>query len=249
MEDDFYSIRVELQDLGSVQGMRTQLGDVFLGIPYAAPPIGKLRFAPPVELEPWKSRGVLDATHFGPDCLQVPDPVLNPRASPENMGEDCLYLNIYTPIGASIDGGNRKVMLWFHGGAFQQGSANRPEYEGRRLAQENNVVVVTANYRLGALGFLVSSELGLLGNYGLMDQRAVLYWVKEHIAPFGGDPESITLFGESAGAVMIGNHLMMENPGLFHRAQGVRSSAERSPGDPYPPSDAGPAGPLNRPSE
>lgn len=221
VEDEVYPhdwyVRVDLEDLGSLQGIRTRWVDFFGGIPYAAPPVGKRRWAPPEEPKPWTPH-LLDASHFGPDCHQVPDPVMNPRSDTEGMSEDCLYLNVYTPIGASSDTGKLPVMVWFHGGAFQQGAAKRPEYDGRRLAQENNVVVVTANYRLGALGFLVISELGLLGNYGLMDQRAVLYWVKRHIPSFGGDLDSITLFGESAGAVMIGNHLLMENPGLFHRA-------------------------------
>ena len=143
------------------------------------------------------------------------------------MSEDCLYLNVFTPAGAAnavameTDDSQRQrlpVMVWLHGGAFQQGSAARPEYNARRLAQEERVVVVTVNYRLGALGFLVSSELGLYGNYGLMDQRAALHFVKRHIESFGGDPNNITLFGESAGAVMIGLHLQMENEGLFHKA-------------------------------
>ena len=110
------------------------------------------------------------------------------------------------------------VMLWFHGGAFQQGGSNRPEYDGRHLA-ETGLVVVTINYRLGALGFLVSSRDGLFGNFGLMDQRASMDWVHENIRAFGGDPDNVTLFGESAGAVMIGLHLMMEGAGtLFHKA-------------------------------
>lgn len=109
------------------------------------------------------------------------------------------------------------LQLWLHGGAFQQGGAHRPEYDGRRLA-ERGVIVVTINYRLGALGFLVSSSDGLYGNYGLMDQRAAIYWVHENIEAFGGDPNSVTLFGESAGAVMAGQHLLMEGAGvLFHR--------------------------------
>lgn len=109
-------------------------------------------------------------------------------------------------------------MVWLHGGAFQQGGACRQEYDGRRLAERDNVVV-TLNYRLGALGFLVSSHDGLYGNYGLMDQRAAIYWVHENIAAFGGDSNKVTLFGESAGAVMTGLHLMMEGAGdLFHKA-------------------------------
>jgi len=109
-------------------------------------------------------------------------------------------------------------MLWFHGGAFQQGGSNRPEYDGRRLA-ERGIVVVTINYRLGALGFLVSSRDGIFGNFGLMDQRAAMDWIHENIRAFGGDPDNVTLFGESAGALMIGQHLMMEGVGtLFHKA-------------------------------
>ncbi len=221
--DSSYSswyVRVNLPGLGTLRGIRTLGLDFFGGIPYAAPPVGNLRWAPPEEPPSWRPH-VLDATQFGPDCYQVIDPVMNPLADPNQMSEDCLYLNIYTPAGASSSTLKPKkspVMVWFHGGAFQQGAAKRPEYDGRRLAQDENVIVVTANYRLGSLGFLVSSELGLLGNYGLMDQRAVLYWVQRHIAHFGGDANSITLFGESAGAVMIGLHLLMDNPNLFHRA-------------------------------
>ena len=212
-------VRVSLQHLGKIQGVRNLGMDFFGGIPYASPPVGNLRWAPPEEPPSWKPH-VLDASQFGPDCYQIPDSVANPFASPETMSEDCLYLNIYTPAGASSPTRRTKlpVMVWFHGGGFQQGAAKRPEYDARRLAQEEMTIVVTANYRLGALGFMVSSELGILGNYGLMDQRAVLYFVKQHISRFGGNPNSITLFGESAGAVMIGLHLQMDNPGLFHKA-------------------------------
>eukprot|EP00980_Cylindrotheca_fusiformis_P016024 scaffold4715_cov115-Cylindrotheca_fusiformis.AAC.8 len=212
-------VRVYLDQLGKVQGIRSQGMDFFGGIPYASPPVGNLRWAPPEEPPSWRPH-VLDASHFGPDCYQIPDELTNPSASPESMSEDCLYLNVYTPAGASSMTRRTQlpVMVWFHGGAFQQGAAKRPEFDARRLAQQEMVIVVTVNYRLGALGFLVASELGLLGNFGLMDQRAALYFVKQHIAKFGGDPNSITLFGESAGAVMIGLHLQMHNPGLFHRA-------------------------------
>lgn len=212
-------VRVKLQHLGQIHGVRSLGMDFFGGIPYASPPVGNLRFAPPEEPPSWKPH-TLDASRFGPECYQPVDPVMNPLSTAEGMSEDCLYLNIYTPAGASSPTRRTKlpVMVWFHGGAFQQGSAKRPEYDARRLAEEEMTIVVTANYRLGALGFLVSSELGLLGNFGLMDQRAVLYFVKKHISRFGGNPNSITLFGESAGAVMIGLHLQMENPGLFHKA-------------------------------
>ena len=224
-------VRVNLGSLGVVQGVRKFGIDFFGGIPFAAPPVGNLRWAPPEDPPSWKPH-LLDASQFGPDCHQIVDPVANPLAHPEQMSEDCLYLNIFTPAGASTRARKHfkkssttstnnnllPVMIWFHGGAFQQGSGNRPEYDGQRLAQEEMVVVVTVNYRLGSLGFMVSSELGLLGNYGLMDQRAAMYWVQKHIATFGGNPNSITLFGESAGAVMIGLHLQMHNPNLFHKA-------------------------------
>lgn len=143
---------------------------------------------------------------------------MNPGAEENQMSEDCLYLNVYTPAGQSSRHTLLPVMVWLHGGAFQQGGARRPEYDGRRLA-ERGTVVVTINYRLGALGFLVSSPDGLFGNFGLMDQRAALRWVKDNISAFGGDPDNVTLFGESAGAVMTGLHLMMDGAGtLFHKA-------------------------------
>ncbi|ACI65697.1 predicted protein [Phaeodactylum tricornutum CCAP 1055/1] len=208
---------VHLPDLGRVQGKRQSGIDFFGGLPYAAPPVGHLRWAPPEPPAPW-APAKLDATHFGPDCWQLVDPLLNPGAEVARMSEDCLYLNVFTPAGHASRHERLPVLVWLHGGAFQQGGARRSEYDGRRLA-ERGTIVVTINYRLGALGFLVSSVDGLFGNFGLMDQRAALHWVQENIAKFGGDPDSVTLFGESAGAVMTGLHLMMEGAGsLFHRA-------------------------------
>ena len=216
-EEEFETTVKVSTKLGKVQGIRQTGIDFFGGIPYAAPPVGNLRWAPPEEPASWKPH-TLDATHFGPDCWQVIDPLLNPLADPTQMSEDCLYLNIFTPAGLARSRSKLlPVLVWFHGGAFQQGGARRPEYDGRRLA-ERDMVVVTINYRLGSLGFLVSSPDGILGNFGLMDQRAALYWIQSHIQSFGGDPNKITLFGESAGAVMIGLHLLMHNPGLFHKA-------------------------------
>ena len=148
---------------------------------------------------------------------------MNPTADIDHMSEDCLYLNVFVPAGQAWSRHKQlPVMVWLHGGAFQMGGARRPEYDGRRLA-ERGTVVVTINYRLGALGFLVSSPDGLFGNFGLMDQRAALQWVQDNIANFGGDPTNVMLFGESAGAVMTGLHLMMESEGdhdkrLFHKA-------------------------------
>lgn len=217
-------VTVNIQGYGKAVGRREGGIDVWRGIPYAAPPIGSLRFAPPEPPQPW-SPTKLDASRYAPDCWQSRDPTINPL--PNLMSEDCLYLNIWSPAGHNTARSRLKlltpmkllpVMVWLHGGAFQQGGAHRPEYDGRRLA-EREVIVVTINYRLGALGFLVSSSDGLYGNYGLMDQRAAIYWVHENIEAFGGDPNSVTLFGESAGAVMAGLHLMMEGAGtLFQRA-------------------------------
>ena len=226
-------VTVNIPNAGPVIGKRMIGGiDFFGGIPYAAPPVGSLRWSPPEPVTPW-SPSKLDATQFGPDCWQLVDPVINPGTDTSQMSEDCLYLNIYTPAGASSvaplsssststynsnnlnsNSGNKQnlkpVMVWLHGGAFQMGGARRPEYDGRQLA-DRGTIVVTINYRLGALGFLVSSSDGLYGNFGLMDQRAALHWVKENIIHFGGDPDNVTLFGESAGAVMTVLHLMMEN--------------------------------------
>lgn len=210
-------VLVSIPNQGKVIGTREEGIDFFGGLPYASPPVGNLRLAPPEPPTPWAPQK-LDASHFGPDCWQLADPDLNPYVTEENMSEDCLYLNIFTPAGQSHSKKKLPVMIWLHGGAFQQGGARRPEYDGRRLA-ERDIVVVTLNYRLGALGFMVSSSDGVFGNFGLMDQRAALDWIASHIAAFGGDPDNITLFGESAGAVMIGLHLMMEGAGtnLFHR--------------------------------
>ena len=216
-------VTVNIPNAGQVIGKRMIGGiDFFGGIPYAAPPVGSLRWSPPEPVTPW-SPSKLDATQFGPDCWQLVDPVINPGTDTSQMSEDCLYLNIYTPAGAysaassssySTLNSNKQnlkpVMVWLHGGAFQMGGARRPEYDGRQLA-DRGTIVVTINYRLGALGFLVSSSDGLYGNFGLMDQRAALHWVKENIINFGGDPDNVTLFGESAGAVMTVLHLMMEN--------------------------------------
>jgi carboxylesterase type B len=236
------SLIVNIPSLGKLQGKREAGVDFYGGIPYAAPPVGQLRFAPPEPPPPW-APVILDSTHYGPDCWQLEDPVMNPGARREFMSEDCLTLNIFTPAGharrvaGGVGGGggglfgggasatNVKlqdkllpVLVWLHGGAFQQGGARRPEYNGHRLA-ERDVIVVTLNYRLGALGFLVSSTDGLTGNFGLMDQRAALHFVNDNIVHFGGDPSRVTLFGESAGAVMTGQHLMMEGAGtLFHAA-------------------------------
>ena len=208
---------VNIPEFGRIQGKRQSGIDFFGSIPYAAPPVGNGRFAPPEPPAPW-SPAKLDATSYGPDCWQNTDPMLNPGADMEQMSEDCLYLNVFTPAGHTSRNSPMPVQVWLHGGAFQQGGARRAEYDGRRVA-ERGVIVVTLNYRLGALGFLVSSSDGLFGNFGLMDQRAALHWVSDNIRYFGGDPKNVMLYGESAGAVMTLLHLMMDGAGtLFHKA-------------------------------
>lgn len=169
----------------------------YRGIPYAQPPVGELRWAGPQPLAPWT--GTFHATDFGPICPQ--------DTATSGEAEDCLYLNIWTPRAAVAHGKHLPVMVFIHGGAFVYGAGSLPDYDGSYLASSGDVVVVTLNYRLGSLGFLASSELGLTGNYGIKDQRQALRWVAENIAAFGGNPGKVTIFGESAGAMSVGLHL------------------------------------------
>lgn len=186
---------------------------VFKKIPFAKPPVGDLRFQKPVLYGPWN--GILDATNFGPSCIQ-------PRMQPFeqllpniNQSEDCLFLNIYTPIEASMS--NRKsVMIWIHGGGFQFGQGML--YDGSYLSVVGDVIVVTINYRLNVFGFFTTMDDAATGNYGLWDQQLAIQWVHDNIESFGGDPKSITIVGESAGAHSVA--LQAINPinrGLFHR--------------------------------
>lgn len=207
---------------GPVRGIEADGLKTFLGIPFARPPLGELRWQPPVPAEPWAS---LDATVHQNRCLQTPyAEVLSGFELPGEESEDCLYLNIYTPATE----GARPVMVWIHGGAYMQGSAN--EYDGSRLAAENDVVVVCVNYRLGIFGFF---DLGRYGdayagsaNLGFQDQQAALRWVQENISDYGGDPDCVTIFGESAGGGSVLCQLCSPAAeGLFHRA------ASLSPGE------------------
>ena len=199
---------------GPVQGFTQDKVSFYLGIPYAAPPVGELRFAAPRILgKKWDKRQPYDATYFRAECMQGK---LHNADRPKVLSEDCLFLNIWTPSTAT----KKKpvpVMVWLYGGAFQQGGSSKAEYYGENLAAKG-VVIVSCNYRLGALGFMVSVDDGLYGNYGLQDQRFCMEWVQRNIRGFGGDPNQVTLFGESAGAMSVGQHLMMEGQGrLFHR--------------------------------
>jgi para-nitrobenzyl esterase len=195
---------------------------VFKGIPYATPPIGKLRWLPPQPVQPWK--GLRQAQNFGrvaPQNTGELDRVFPEFAVKEPQGEDCLYLNIWSP---GLDDGRRPVLFWIHGGAFSMGSGSTPLHDGRTLASRGNVVIVTINYRLGPLGFLNLNEvtggkIPATGNEGLLDQIAALEWVRENITSFGGDPDNVTVFGESAGGMSIGCLLAMPRTrGLFHKA-------------------------------
>ena len=200
-------------DGGLVRGAGAAGVDSFLGLPYAAPPTGNLRWRPP------RRRGlggVRDATTFGPSCPQAPSPF----APPGPFSEDCLYLNVYTPAARSSFGG-RPVLVWIHGGGLEQDGARN--YDGTKLAADGTVVV-TINYRLGALGFLAHPALasrpgGSAGNYGLMDQQAALRWVQRNIARFGGDPDNVTIAGQSAGGLSVLAQLVSPGArGLFQRA-------------------------------
>lgn len=203
-------------DSGEIRGLEARGVKNYRGIPFAAPPVGELRFRPPQPVTPWS--GVRDCTRFGPACVQPDTNLIPTEKGPQS--EDCLYLNVWT---TAARGERRPVMVFIHGGGFAIGSGSRPTQDGSDLARQG-VVVVTFNYRLGPFGFLAhpalsaESERGVSGNYGLLDQIAALAWVKRNIAAFGGDPERVTIFGESAGGVSTGC-LLVSPParGLFHR--------------------------------
>lgn len=204
-------------DKGVVNGVLLDGPDVcaFLGVPYAAPPLGELRFALPAEHTPWTEPR--DAGKISAQCPQTPSPMTDTDIP---MDEDCLYLNIWQPAGA--DAKNLPVMVYIHGGGFIVGSGGNAAYNGATLSGMGGVVVVTMNYRLGALGFLAHPAFaganGRTGNWGLYDQLAALKWVKANIANFGGDPGNVTLFGQSAGGMSVG--LQLASPlaaGLFQK--------------------------------
>ena len=192
-------------ELGGIAGLRKGPVNSFLGIPFAQPPINSLRFRPPVRKRPWYPQ-ILEAFKFGPECLQSSATGGGGEDDIKIQSEDCLFINVWQPAATRSET-LLPVLLWIYGGAFLHGSTARPEYIGDILAAKD-VVVVSCNYRLGALGFLVSTVDGLYGNYGLDDQKMAMQWVQDHISNFGGDPDRVTLFGESAGAMSIGLHLL-----------------------------------------
>ena len=206
---------------GRLRGRVRESNVYFGGIPFARPPTGELRFAPPRPEEPWT--GLRDATRPGPAAPQLAVTRLGPisqlsRWARGPMDEDCLTLNVSTP---AIDGGDRSVLVWLHGGAFVLGAGSTFLYDPDALVARGNAVVVTLNYRLGALGFLNLSDLtsrpDAPSNLGVRDQIAALEWVRNNIAAFGGVPGKVTVFGESAGAMSLGI-LLATTPSLFQRA-------------------------------
>jgi para-nitrobenzyl esterase len=188
-------------DAGSISGLQQDGLRVYLGIPFAAPPTGELRWRPPAPVQPWS--GVKETKAFGPNP---------PQQAPLNASvvtsEDCLYLNVWTPAQSADD--KLPVMVFFYGGGFNtvEGGGAVGNLDGATLAQKG-VVVVTTNYRIGALGFLAHPQLdnesahNSSGNYGILDQQAALQWVQKNIGAFGGDPSRVTIFGQSAGAVTV----------------------------------------------
>ncbi|MBN1172970.1 MAG: carboxylesterase family protein [Micromonosporaceae bacterium] len=201
---------------GAVEGYRSGSVDSFLGIPYAAPPTGELRWRPPATVEPW--RGVRQATAYGNRC-----PAAASTNGPRSETEDCLFLNVQRPATARA-GQRLPVYVWIHGGGLANGSGS--QHDGSLIVRSTGAIVVTINYRLGVFGFLThpgltgeSGETGEAGNYGLMDQQAALRWVQREIAAFGGDRRQVTIGGESAGGFSVCAHLSAPGSrGTFSRA-------------------------------
>lgn len=224
---------VETQS-GKVQGLKDDGIDAFLGIRYAAAPIGDLRFKAPQEPENWN--GIADATGHGAPCMQLyrasgPNETdltrsmqgIYPTSTEAKIdNEDCLFLNVWSP--AAADGAARPVMVWFHGGGYDYGSGSWPAYDGRNLAEKGDVIVVTVNHRLNAFGYLnlaekFGEEYAGSGNVGNLDLVRSLEWVRDNIAAFGGDPANVTIMGESGGGSKVSHLMAMPSAdGLFHKA-------------------------------
>ncbi len=207
-------------EAGDIQGTSTGSVRMFLGLPYAAAPVGDLRWRPPRPAD--RHQNVLDGTAVPPVCPQLD--LITGQPTRNNSSEDCLFLNVWTPDPAPAS--PLPVMVWLHGGDFRIGSGfDGGSFDGGRLVAAGDVVVVTLNYRLGPLGFLAhpalseEDERGVSGNYGILDQRMALEWVQRNITAFGGNRENVTIFGASAGGISVCIHLVSPGScGLFHRA-------------------------------
>jgi para-nitrobenzyl esterase len=215
---------------GRVRGVLQGGACAYLGIPYAAPPVGSLRWRPPEPRVPW-APALLDAVSPPPACAQITVSPVDPVGAPGG-NENCLMLNMWTP--AQRPPARMPVLVWLHPGSFYAASANLAASNGARLAQDEQMIVVAPNYRLGPFGFLAHAALTLedptyrsSGNYGLLDQRAALVWIRDHIAAFGGDPRNVTIAGTSAGGHSVSLHLLSpRSAGLFHR--GIMQSGTAS---------------------
>jgi para-nitrobenzyl esterase len=212
-------VKIESGQVAGIAGSTPEIR-IYKGVPFAAPPVGNLRWRAPQPVAHWD--GIRNADAFGPVCMQ------NAGGGDQKVSEDCLYLNVWT--GAKSAGEKRPVMVWIYGGGYNTGSGSQPGYDGEALAKKG-AVVVTINYRLGVFGFFSYPELTResdrrgAANFGLLDSISALQWVQKNIAAFGGDPKRVTIFGESAGAGLVAN--LMVSPqakGLFQRAIGESSS-------------------------
>lgn len=206
-------VEVDIPGQGTIRGLQNATERVFMGIPFSQAPVGALRFAPPqAPHAAWS--GVRDGTYPRAGCIQ--DCLLPPHTCPPSISEDCLFLDVYTPLP---DGSKKlkPVMFFIPGGRFEQGAGNSFMYAGTHLVNRSGVVLVTTNYRLGALGFLATNDVN--GNFGIQDQRAALKWVRANIKAFGGDPAQVTVFGQSAGAASTAVHVTSPlSKGLFRAA-------------------------------
>ncbi|CAF3437313.1 unnamed protein product [Rotaria socialis] len=210
---------------GDVLGYETPMARVFYGIPFAQPPVGALRWNPPVAISKWTGK-VINATKPPPACPQRSCDI-HSLLCPTNISEDCLYLNIFTPLlNTSSSSSLLPVMIFITGGTFQFLGASLPIYEAERFVNTSNVICVFIQYRLGVLGFLATGTgpNDLHGNYGILDQRLSIAWVNENVDVFGGDPNQITLFGQSAGGQSTALHYVSSEMQSFFQAAIIQSS-------------------------
>ncbi|XP_043943912.1 cAMP-regulated D2 protein-like [Protopterus annectens] len=210
---------------GIVKGVVNEKAQAFYGIPYAAPPVGPLRWKPPSKVIPWSD--TYDATYPRAGCIQYcGEPTM---ACPLKTSEDCLYLNVFVPLDVNLDEEPSEllpVMVWMHGGNFIDGTGSAILYDGRFIANFTHTVIVTINYRMGALGFLVTGTDDMKsanGNYGFLDQQYAFMWVQQNIAAFGGNPNKVTLFGQSAGGQSVGLHLTVQSSAMLFQQAIIQS--------------------------